>query len=200
MPVTVDSETLEASEMGLETVGQVLSHLQRRERLVVHILIDGQEPDLERMPALRQTRIDPQTTLFIETTNPKEMAAEVLADLEAHLDDAERLKAESADLLASNQTARALEKLSGAFRVWHHAQESVQKITQLLRLDLSAIKIGNQTMTELLNLFSQMLKQIKHALENRDFVLLSDVLTYESTQTTAQWREMIGTLRGVVAR
>ena len=64
MPVTVDSEPLAADALGLQTVGQVLNHLQRRERLVVHILIDGQEPDLDRMSTVRQKRLDPHTTLF----------------------------------------------------------------------------------------------------------------------------------------
>ena len=46
MSVTVDDELLPADEMGLQTVGQVLAHLQKENRLVVQVLIDGHEPDL----------------------------------------------------------------------------------------------------------------------------------------------------------
>jgi hypothetical protein len=198
MPVTVDSEPLAANELGLHTVGQVLSHLQGRQRLVVHMLIDGQEPDLDRMSVVRQRKLDAHTTLFIETTHPSEMALDVLADVEAHLDDADRLRTETADLLMQNQTAKAMEKLSGAFRVWFHAQESVQKVAQLLRIDLNQLKIDGRPMSQHINDFGQMLKQIRTALENRDFVLLSDVLTYETTETTAQWRQMIDVLRGTI--
>ena len=56
MSVVVDQKPLEAEHMGLKTVGQVLAHLQRDNRLVVHVLIDGQEPDLERMSAVRASR------------------------------------------------------------------------------------------------------------------------------------------------
>ena len=44
MSVTVDHQPLQAEKLGLRTVGQVLAHLQKDNRLVVHVLIDGQEP------------------------------------------------------------------------------------------------------------------------------------------------------------
>src|ERR1700722_14470369 len=47
MSVTVDQELLAAEELGLATVGQVLAHLQSDDRLVVNLLIDGQQPDLQ---------------------------------------------------------------------------------------------------------------------------------------------------------
>src|SRR5437773_6829111 len=46
MPVTVDHQPLSTETLGLQTVGQVLAHLQQQDRLVVNVLIDGQEPDL----------------------------------------------------------------------------------------------------------------------------------------------------------
>ena len=41
MSVTVDDQPLHADELGFTTLGQVLSHLQQNNRLVVHVLIDG---------------------------------------------------------------------------------------------------------------------------------------------------------------
>ena len=41
MAVTVDRNPLAAEEMGMTTVGQVLTHLQRDNRLVVQLLIGG---------------------------------------------------------------------------------------------------------------------------------------------------------------
>ena len=38
MSVTVDHETLQVDQLGLRTIGQVLSHLQRDNRLVVNLL------------------------------------------------------------------------------------------------------------------------------------------------------------------
>src|SRR5687768_1685856 len=44
MSVIVDQQPLAAETLGLTTVGQVLAHLKRDNRLIVHVLIDGKEP------------------------------------------------------------------------------------------------------------------------------------------------------------
>ena len=57
MSVTVDREPLPADRLGLKTVGQVLKHLRNRSRIVVHVLIDGKEPALDRLGAHRKALI-----------------------------------------------------------------------------------------------------------------------------------------------
>ena len=98
MSVTVDHERLEVETLGLRTIGQVLSHLQRDNRLVVNLLIDGQQPDFDCLPQVRQSPINGHT-LFIETAEPKEMALEVISEVETQLREADRLKADAVELL-----------------------------------------------------------------------------------------------------
>ena len=88
-----------------------------------------------------------------------------------------------------------MEKLSGCFSTWQHAQESVLKTAQLLRLDLAAVQSDGRPLTEMVREFAEQLRQIKSALENRDFVLLNDILIYEAVETTARWRGAVGALR-----
>jgi hypothetical protein len=197
MPVTVDRETLETEEMGLQTVGQVLSHLQKANRLVVHVLIDGQEPDLSQLPAVRQKPLSGHT-LFIETAEPKKMALDILGEVESQLQAADALKNEAADLLVKNQNVKAMEKLSGCFSVWQHVQESIVGVGQILKLDLNSVQVRGQGLKEVLAEFAGQLKQIKIALENRDFVTLSDLLLYETSETTSKWRGAIKALRTII--
>src|SRR5690349_4497548 len=84
MSVTVDRQPLAAEEMGLQTLGQLLQHLQKDNRLVVHVLIDGAEPDLNQMGSVRKLPLG-QHTLFIETADPRELANQVLAEVEDQL-------------------------------------------------------------------------------------------------------------------
>lgn len=198
MAVTVDHETLRTDELGLRTVGQVLAHLQRENRLVVHVLIDGQEPDLKKLGTVKQSPISGHT-VFIETAEPKRLALEILDEVETQLDEADRLKSEAADLLQRNQCASAMEKLSGCFTTWQHAQQSIVGTAQLMRRDLSTIIVANQPMNDLLCSFTDQLRQIKSALENRDFVTLSDILGYEMVETSTRWRAAIGAMRDLVA-
>jgi hypothetical protein len=199
MSVMVDQERLEVERLGLRTIGQVLSHLQRDNRLVVNLLIDGHEPDFDRLPQVRQSSVDAHT-LFIETAEPRAMALEVLAEVEAQLGEADRLKGEAIDLLQRGVAVKAMERLSGCFTTWHNAQESVEKVARLLRIDLDDVRVADGSLADLIAEFSGHLRQVKLALEGRDFVTLGDVLQYEMTETSTLWRAALGAVRELVTR
>ncbi len=197
MSVTVDHQPLLAEELGFETVGQLLAHLQKDNRLVVHVLIDGQEPDLSQMPTVKRIPLR-EHTLFVETADPRELAGSVLGEVKSQLAEADRLRGEASDLINKNQNQKAMEKLSGCFTTWQHAQESILKTAQLLRLDLMEVVVEGQALSDLVSQFALQLRQIKTALENRDFVLLNDILTYEATETSNRWREAVAAIERVV--
>jgi hypothetical protein len=198
MSVTVDHENLEVEALGLRTVGQVLSHVHKDNRLVVNLLIDGREPDLDHLPQVRQSPVNGHT-LFIETAEPREMALEVIAEVESQLREADRLKGEAVELLQkSGGAVKAMEKLSGCFSTWHNAQESVVKVARLLRIDLDEVRVAGRSLSALIADFTGQLRQVRQALEARDFVTLGDVLAYEMTETTTQWRGALGAVREVV--
>lgn len=201
MSVTVDRELLAADALGLRTLGQVLSHIQRDNRLVVQLLIDGQEPPTNEMGSLRARCIDGHT-VYIETADPRLLALEVLEDVLSQLESAERLRVEAAELLQKNATFKALEQLGGCLRIWQHAQNSVSKTAALLRLDLSLVRVDDMTLAQQMEEFAGQLRNIKSALEQRDYVSLADSLLYETSETSARWQraleavgEMIRSLR-----
>ncbi len=198
MSVTVDDERLDVGQLGLRTIGQVLAHLQRDDRLVVNLLVDGQQPDLDDLPAVKRTSLDGHT-LFIETADRRDMAMEVLGEIEAQVQEAERLKHEAVVLLqGGGAAARAMEKLSACFRAWHHAHESLVKTAQLLRIDLDEVRLHDGPLSDMLAEFTGQLRSIKQALEARDFVSLGDVLAYEMSETGTEWAAALGAVRDVV--
>jgi hypothetical protein len=197
MSVTVDDQPLPAEQMGLTTIGQVLAHIQKEKRLVVHVLLDGQEPDLDNLPQLKTAPLLGHT-LFIETTEPRKMALDVLQQVEQQLNEADRLTADAVQLLRDNQNLKAMEKLRGCFSTWQHAQESVLKVAQLLRIDLSKILVDGRPFIKVLGEFAEQLRLIKTALENRDFVALIDTLVYEVAENGAHWRAAIRSMRSVI--
>jgi len=141
MSVMVDDQLLPAETLGLKTVGQVLSHLKKDpSRLIVHVLIDGKEPDLKRFRVVKKFPLSAHT-VFIETADPRDVARQVLDEVEAQLTEADRLKCESTRLLNRNQYAPAMEKLGGCFKTWQAAQDSMLKTAQLLRVDPESIKV-----------------------------------------------------------
>ncbi len=198
MPLVIDHKNISADALGLRTFGQVLAHLQRENRLVVHVLIDGEEPDLERIAALRSASTDSHT-IFVETTEPQTMAREVLDEVEHQIVAAEMLGKDAGALMQSGQQVKAMENLAGCFKRWQHVQESVLKVSQLLRLDLGRLALGDgRPLTAFFEAFSQQLRTIRDALESRDFVALADVLNYEMPESTQSWREAVAAVRNVV--
>jgi hypothetical protein len=200
MPVTVDHEQLaddKIAAMGLKTVGQVLSHVQRENRLVVNLLIDGCEPDLSTLSKVKASPLNGHS-LFIETAEPRAMALEVLDEVDAQLAEADRLRKEAVELLQRNHPAPAMERLSGCFTTWNNAQESVTKTAQLLRIDLDLVMIEMRSLSDVLSDFTGQLREIREALEGRDFVTLGDILAYEATQTCSHWRQALEAIREMV--
>src|SRR5205809_7525951 len=116
MSVTVDDQLLPADRLGLKTVGQVLQHLRRHDnkRVVVHVLIDGKEPDLHRLKTVKRFPVATHS-IFIETADPRAMADEVLQTVDAELSEADRHVGESAALLQRKQIEPAIEKPAGCF-------------------------------------------------------------------------------------
>jgi hypothetical protein len=190
MSVTIDHEVCEVETLGLNTVGQVLSHASRNNRLVVNMLIDGQQPDLNRIGEIRQSTLLGKT-LFIETADPRGMALDVLNEVAKQMDTADKLAADACDALRQDKASDAMGRLSGCFTIWHHAQESVLKTAQLLRIDLARIEVGGRPLNSVVGEFTEQLKLIKACLEDRDYVTLCDILTYETAITSGNWRAAI---------
>jgi len=197
MSVTIDHGPLPVRELGLQTVGQVLAHVARDNRLVVQVLIDGQEPDIDQIGSVRSTPVDGRT-IFIETANSAELAINVLDEVVTQLASAEQSKQSAADLLQQGQTSKAMVDLGVCIRAWQHAQESVVKVLELLRVEAGEVIVVGQPLERWLVNFSVQLRQIKTSLEQRDFVSLGDVLQYETSDTTQSWLECVEAVRGLV--
>jgi hypothetical protein len=197
MAVLIDSTPLETEPLGLSTVGQVLAHVARGKRLIVNLLIDGHQPDYDDMATVRQAPLGGHT-LFVETAEPREIVTDALDEVERQMVEADRLTGEAVNLLQQNQPAAAMQRLSGCFTTWHHAQDSVTKTAQLMRLRLEEIETAGQSLATLMGEFSDQLRSIRGALECRDYTTLGDVLTYETPETTRKWRDAMATMRARV--
>jgi hypothetical protein len=187
MSVTIDQQEIPAELMGLSTVGEVLAHLKQRNRLVVHLQIDGQSPDLGEMETVRSQRVAGKT-VYIETTEPKRIVADVVRDVGLLLDEAETSRVAAIDLLQKGQHVDAFRQLGVCFNSWSNSRQSVLQLARLLRIDLDQVELEDTMLSDWLNQFTQQLTDIRSALEARDFVQLSDVLSFEADQTNQRWR------------
>ena len=194
MTVTVDSEVLPAAELGLSTLGDVLTHVSGRNRLVTQVLIDGREPDIDHVPNWRRRPLLGHT-VFIETHAPADIAADVLDEVARQMDEAEVSRERAIADLHANAANLALQKLSGCFTAWQSAQQAIGQVAKLLKVDLERVRVQDITLAEALSNFAGQLRDLRDAIEGRDYVTVSDVLTYEIGRTIGQWRDALTQLR-----
>jgi hypothetical protein len=198
MPVMIDQQTVAPEPLGLQTIGHVLSHVRRQKRLVINLLIDGRAPDLNHLNELQKSPIAGRA-VFIETADPSEMAVEVLDEVETGLAGAETCKLEAAELLQKDEIPGAMDRLRTCFSTWQLAQDSVSKTAQLLGVSPGDVTVDGRPLGELMDEFTGELKGIRDALQGRDYVLLSDMLMYETTGSTQRWSSVLRTMRHLAA-
>ncbi|MEO6434539.1 MAG: hypothetical protein ABIP55_02105 [Tepidisphaeraceae bacterium] len=197
MSVIVDQTPLPAESLGLNTIGQLLAHLRKDNRLIVNVVIDGKSSDPKRIRAIKRSTLADHA-IQIETADPRQIAHQVLDEVEAQLIEVDRLTSESAALLEQQQVASAVEKLGGCFSAWRHVQESIFKVAQLRRIDIETIKVHGRAFTDLIADFASQLRQMRSALDGRDFATLGDLLTHKMNQVAEQWRDALRSFRGVI--
>jgi len=195
MHVYVDDKPFAVSDLASKTVRQVAnevnSALAQQGRMLVAVFCDGRliEPqELQSVldsPASRFERLDFQSAL------PAVLAREVLMRASELLDEVSPLLQQAGELLSQGQNARAMELLANCFGVWHQVQDSVAKSSRLLGLDLSKFLIADRPADEMLEEFADRLREVKEALENRDYVMLSDVVQYELPEAAPRWKELL---------
>jgi hypothetical protein len=200
MHVYVDDQPFAVSDLSNKTVrdvaGEIRDGLLVQKRILVAIFLNGQkspvppaeiEPTLDS-PVNRYERVDFQSAV------PQTLAREVLKQSRALVAEATPICRQAGEMLSGGQTARAMEMLGNCFMVWNQVQESMTKSVQLLGLDLSKLDVDGQPADELLQKFADELRVVKEALENRDYVQLSDILQYELQEVAPRWQALLDRL------
>jgi hypothetical protein len=199
MSVYVDEEPLDAVSLRLTTVGQLLDHVTGQDRLVVSLLLDGQEPDFSNLAELRSRSIM-DATLYLETTCPSQLANDALDAIDESVSQADDLRSAAAEAFRGGDASGALGKLAGCFSLWQTAHDSIGKTAKLLDTDLGGLTTNSgQSVLAVLESFAEQLRQLKSALESRDYVLCCDVLTYDMEGFRPDFESATNSLR-VLAR
>ena len=86
---------------------------------------------------------------------------------------------EVAALLEQGKQAEAFEKLARVFATWQQIQNAYAGLAKLNNVVLSQLPVRELTGEAVLNEFCRQLGEMQAALQNRDLVLLADILQYE---------------------
>jgi len=161
---------------------------------VVSLLVDGNEPDEAELGNIRAMPLAGRC-VYIETADGREMADDALSAIAAQVVQAEGLRQEAVKHLQAGSIDGALPALSRCFSIWLGAQGSLRAVCELCGLPITTENAASGPLVEMLAEFTGQLRQLKQALEARDYVLVSDVLAYEMEHSAGRWQDAIISVR-----
>ncbi len=163
-------------------------------RLVVGLRCDGLEVPQERLDEVLARPVSAFQTIQLQTLPAAALARATLLQARAVLEDSAGLRGQIADHLDQGRHEQAMADLQRLVEVWKHAQQSTQACADALGVPLGELAVEGATVNDALASMKEQLLQLKQAMEDRDFVLVGDVLRYEMAQPTQRWIAVLDAL------
>jgi hypothetical protein len=202
MPVILDNKPcqLPAHLTAESTIGDHLKWARTQVaagRIVVRISLDD---SVLEGAALSHSRRDPigNATLHLVSANQKELGLTMLGKLAALIDWLAPQHKGVASLIEQGNTPKALEQLNGIVSAWQQIQSAYGNLAKMMCLSVSDLPVHQLTGETVLNEFCRQLEEIQNALQNRDFVLLADILQYEMDGAVSNWMALLESTLAVV--
>lgn len=197
--IFVDERLIEGDAAAFGTIEEILMHVQSEhcgpDQLVVGVRGDGHEipaaamTDALRRPASTFTRLE------ITTGSRFQLVEDAMTDASACLAETETACQGVAELLTEGRTVEAIKTLGECLRVWQQVHDAVLKSVEMLRINAEHTDIGAGNLIDAIAQPREILLQVRDALQNRDHVLLADLLRYEFSEVTDKWHSVLGRLR-----
>jgi hypothetical protein len=183
MSITIDDQPLGESQF--KCVGDVLEHVRGRDkdRLIVRVLLDGAVPGAAE---IGQRKLG-ESTLYVETANRRELVGDALREAEEILDGADSFRQQAIDELSAGKIQDSMLPLNQWLASWRQSQTALVESAWAVGVNLETLGIQ-----DLVGQLANQLRQIKTALESKDYVTLADILNYEAPASMERWREALG--------
>ena len=202
MPILLDKQPLVLPNYLTDhsTLGDVLKWVRTvlpQGHVVVGVVRDG---EVLEGAALTQSRRLPLGASEIVLTSgvQKDLALTLLGKLAALIEWLAPQHKEVAGELERGSTQHALERLGNILSAWQQIQEAYGNLSRMLEISLKELPVHELDGESILTEFVRQLSEIQQALEQRDFVLLSDILQYEMDGAVANWMALLESTLGIV--
>jgi hypothetical protein len=204
MVVSIDGEECthlktEGGTLGdlLKTVKNVLAD---QGRMVVGIVCDGNLLAPDVIESFLQQSMETFTRVDFQTSKPDllaknslEACREYIAEITDRIDDV-------VEKFQKTSVQEAVSELGPIFARLNETYRGLQGIFQLMKTDPQGIELSTGSAEKAMIGVVSLLKEIKKALENHDYVQLGDLLQYELRPTVLQWNQIIDNLSELLNR
>jgi hypothetical protein len=195
MQILVDGQERSVPETQGLTVGEVLvgikSSLEGSGRMVVGITRDGELVAPEDLNGVLTEAVDKYSQIEFQTAEPVELAKNSLIACKEFLAQIEGTCREVTMYLHQAQIQSAMEQMGPMFTRLNDAFRGLQGTFQLLKIDPESVELASGHAGKFMTVLVNKLREIKSALENRDYVGLADLFEYELGPVIQEWQELV---------
>lgn len=193
MQVTLDQQPCDvAVDSVWEAIAEASAIAQAKGRMIIEVVVDGTPLSDDDVAAL-QAQQQSATSVELTSANVGALVAEVFAEADESLAQAESLQNEAAEKLQVGAQSEAMAKMSEAITIWQDAQRALT--LGMEAMDGSGSAVDANALDEAVARLRQQLDSICESLRQRDMIAMSDALLYELPECVQQWRRMLQALR-----
>jgi len=194
MPILIDDKDVPLQGSSIRALlASAREHLLPSGRVVVEVKLDGEPVFGDELDSDAPTDLD-SSEVRLYSAKPEELSIGVLEQVRAQLVEATQMQEEAADLLQKDEPAKALELVGQSVTGWLSTQQAVASTAQLLQIDLAAVAVDGDRITDRMQELIERLTELKQLIAANDLVALADTLAYEWPDTTQRWDSAIGAM------
>jgi hypothetical protein len=201
MTIMLDEQTIDAPSAPLNTLADALDLAQGKisgtGRIIVTVHVDGEELSGQQISNGSSFSIVDRT-VRLGTADQKQLSLTLLGKIHALVEFLGRQQIDVAGAIEKGQQAVALKQLAEVLGAWQQIHAAYSGLVNMSRLDLAALQVGQRSGQEVIQQFSQQLREIADALSNKDMVMLADILQYEMDSAIQNWNDLLAATLGAI--
>lgn len=193
MQVTLDQQPCDvAASTVWDAIAEASAIAQANGRMIIEVVVDGTPIGESDMSAL-QREARGASSVELTSANVTALVAEVFAEAEESLTQAEALQIQAAQKLETGAQVDAMTTLSEAVTIWQTAQRAL--VLGMEAMNECGRDVKEKSFDDAVHQLREQLDGVCDSLRQQDMIALSDALMYELPACIAQWRAMLQALR-----
>ncbi len=175
----------------VDLVNDIRARLFDAGRIIVAIRCNGLDVTGVGFGEALQRSISTIDRVDMASAMPESLVEEAMSNAGSLLDAAEKVTEAIVSDLTQGDVSSAMPKLQECCSAWSQVHDGICNAVSMLRINAESLSVDGRSVDQLMAGPCEQLRQVREAIEAQDFVLLSDVLTYEFPAVTDTWRKMI---------
>lgn len=201
MHFALDGREIQAPDDGSNTLVDLVkqARVHAGGRLVVNVAIDGRELTGDELSAALAREVGSRSRVEFRTADPRELAVEAFQAAREGLSSASDDAGAVAHRINSGDVAGALHDVGRLVNVWRALHQTVIQSGEVCGVDLTRGELESRPVAAHLEDLGARLRELRDALDARDYVLVADFIHYEFPPLCRFWMGACETLAERIA-